>query len=155
MQSQHHQDSEKSPRTAVKRRPYGWLALLRQRCPRCRLGPIFRGLFDMHQHCPLCELSFQRDAGYFLGAMYVSYPISAVLLTGGYFLGRELLPSWDPSLVFLLIVLPCYLPLVPLVYRYARVLWIYFDRWNEPGETSSSVGWEQWREQHPERFRAE
>jgi uncharacterized protein (DUF983 family) len=153
MKSQHHQDSEK---VATKKPTSAWSiwwAMLRQRCPRCRRGAIFSGLFAMHQRCPVCELSLQRDAGYFLGAMYVSYPISAVLLTGGYFLGRALLPGWDPSLVFLLVVLPCYLPLVPLVYRYSRVLWIYFDRWNEPGEASSSVGWEQWREQHPERFR--
>ena len=52
--------------------------ILRQRCPRCRTGNIFpysvfRGFPRMHERCPACGLKFEREPGYFLGAMYVSY----------------------------------------------------------------------------------
>ena len=42
-------------------------AILRQRCPRCRAGRVFRGLVDMNPSCPVCGLPFEREQGYFLG----------------------------------------------------------------------------------------
>src|SRR5579859_1714938 len=51
--------------------------ILQQLCPRCRAGKIFRRsvwLFPgMYERCPACGLKFERGAGYFLGAMYISY----------------------------------------------------------------------------------
>jgi len=60
-------------------------ALLMGRCPRCRKGAIFppmcspRLLF-MNQACDSCGLRFEREAGYFLGAMYVSYTLATIFL---------------------------------------------------------------------------
>src|SRR4051812_24822754 len=56
-------------------------AIWEQRCPRCRDGRIFRaslwrGFLAMHDVCPVCGLKFDREPGYFLGAMYFSYLIS-------------------------------------------------------------------------------
>ena len=48
-------------------------ALVKQRCPRCLQGPVFAGLFHMHAQCPVCGLSFEREPGYFTGALYLSY----------------------------------------------------------------------------------
>ena len=65
---------------------YPWLgfwprliAFFRQRCPRCCRGKIFGGFFRMNDPCPVCGMVFQREEGYFLGAMYVSYLIGTVL----------------------------------------------------------------------------
>src|SRR5262245_56913727 len=61
----------------------GWQhlkAILAQRCPRCCEGRLFRGLFAMHRCCPVCGLRFEREQGYFVGAMYVSYPLSVELI---------------------------------------------------------------------------
>jgi uncharacterized protein (DUF983 family) len=33
--------------------------ILRQRCPRCRTGRMFRDLFEMNDLCPVCGLPFQ------------------------------------------------------------------------------------------------
>src|SRR5712671_2207503 len=59
--------------------------ILQQRCPRCRSGNIFRkSLFlfpKMHERCPTCDLKFEREPGYFLGAMYVSYALGLVIIT--------------------------------------------------------------------------
>jgi uncharacterized protein (DUF983 family) len=113
--------------------PTSWLtALLRQRCPRCREGRIFQGSVAMNPSCPVCGLLFEREEGYFLGAMYISYGISVFFLGLGTLAGTLLLPRWDVFLVCLLATV-VYLPLVPLVFRYSRVIWIYFDRWAWPG----------------------
>src|SRR5262245_35645022 len=100
--------------------------MLLQRCPRCRTGRLFRGMFTMNDPCPVCGLIFEREPGYFFGAMYVSYGMAVVILTPIFFWLQWLLPDWPGPVVALLAVLP-YLPLVPAVFRYSRVIWLYFD----------------------------
>jgi uncharacterized protein (DUF983 family) len=118
--------------TSVAKR--SWLAaLLMQRCPRCRTGRIFNGLFSMHSVCPLCELPFRREEGFWLGAMYCSYALAVAILVPLFFFFQWLLPTWPGLLVSLLAVLP-YIPLTPLIFRYSRVLWIFFEDYVEPSE---------------------
>jgi uncharacterized protein (DUF983 family) len=105
-------------------------AILRQRCPRCWKGRMFRGGLAMNDPCPECGLIFQREEGYFLGAMYVSYGISSVLLTAFFFILRALLPDWNTLLLAGLAVLP-YLPFIPAVFRYSRLLWVWLDRFGD------------------------
>jgi uncharacterized protein (DUF983 family) len=105
------------------------VALLKQRCPRCLQGRVFAGLFRMHQHCPMCGLAFEREPGYFMGAMYLSYGL-AIIAT---------LPVWLPmawlgrSLGEVLLVSGSLLIVEsPWLFRYARVLWLYFDHALDP-----------------------
>lgn len=108
-----------------------WWGLLRQRCPCCCQGPLFRTTLETYKTCPVCGLVVEREPGYFVGAMYFSYFLAIVLLTGFYFLWYLLLPDLNVNLVALLATL-CFLPLAPLTYRYSRVIWVYFDRWAWP-----------------------
>jgi len=85
----------------------------------------------MNACCPVCGMTFQREEGYFLGAMYISYAISVCFLGLGTLAGALLLPEWNLSLVCLLATV-IYLPFVPMVFRYSRVIWIHFDRWAWP-----------------------
>jgi uncharacterized protein (DUF983 family) len=114
-----------------------WWALLQQRCPRCCRGPIYRRGMHMHTRCPVCDLLYDREPGYFVGSLYISYGISCLVLMLGLLVAHLLFPETDLGwLILILAVL--YLPFVPLVTRYARVLWIYFDRWawpTRPGES--------------------
>lgn len=87
----------------------------------------------MNRACPHCGLEFEREEGYFIGAMYFSYALSVAILGTFYLVAYLLLPDWSSSLVALIALLP-FLPLVPAVFRYSRVLWIYFDRFFWPGE---------------------
>lgn len=120
-------------------------AILLQRCPRCLEGKVFRGRFEMNDPCPVCGLTFEREPGYFFGAMYVSYLLAVVFLTTFYFIGEMLLPEWNSLVIALLAVIP-YLPLMPAVFRYSRTIWMHFDRWASPTELSTNKGWRQWRE---------
>jgi len=111
-------------------------AMLRQRCPRCRTGRMFRGAFTMNDPCPVCGLIFQREEGYFLGSMYTSYILSCGLLTVFYVIAAALMPGWNSILIALAAMLP-FLPLLPAVFRYSRVTWIYFERAVCPSDISA------------------
>jgi uncharacterized protein (DUF983 family) len=114
------------------RRKRSWIAaFLLQRCPRCRTAKIFDGFFSMHSSCPLCELPFRREEGFWLGAMYVSYALAVVILVPLFFVFQWLFPDWPGLLVAFVATLP-YIPLTPLIFRYSRVSWIFFEDYVEP-----------------------
>ncbi len=100
------------------------------------MAPIFRGsrlwLAPMHERCSVCDLKFEREPGYFLGAMYISYAMAVPLLAGFMALFWWLTPwSWGYLLLAAGLAL---LPFAPMVTLFARVLWIYLDRGVDPGE---------------------
>jgi len=102
-------------------------ALLLQRCPKCWKGRVFRGLVTMNERCPVCGHRFQQDGGYFLGAMYMSYGLSIPTLgLLAVLIHWLLLPGWPLEFV-VLVALVHYLLFVPAVFRYSRILWMYFD----------------------------
>ena len=108
-------------------------AILRLRCPVCAKGRVFAGPFAMNEHCPACGLKFLREPGYFLGAMYFSYGLAIPLITIFTGLAWLALPGWH---LYQLVLLAwfAFLPLVPAVYRYSRVMWLHFDHYFDPGE---------------------
>lgn len=112
-------------------------ALVRLRCPRCRVGKIFRGPITMNDPCPFCGLIFEREEGYFFGAMYASYFLSCGLLVPIFLVAQWLFPSWGPVALFVL-TLVLYLPLVPIVFRYSRGIWIHFERGVHPTSATAS-----------------
>jgi uncharacterized protein (DUF983 family) len=109
--------------------------MLLHRCPRCRVGKIFHhsiflGLPKMNESCPVCHLLYEREPGYFLGAMYISYALAVpvvALIAGllwkfsGLSFGKLIL--WTAVL---------FLPFVPSITLLARVLWIYLDQTFDP-----------------------
>ena len=84
----------------------------------------------MHRECPVCGLKFEREPGYFLGAMYFSYMLSILPVLVLMLLFLRLTP-WRIEVV-VVAAFVAYLPLVPLVTRFARVVWIYVDRHFDP-----------------------
>lgn len=106
-------------------------AALRQRCPRCCRGRIFASGVRMNEECPVCGLRFGRESGYFFGSMYVSYLLSIPALGLLTVAGHLLFPQISLVAIVLLAAAAA-LPLVPVLFRYSRVLWIHFDRWADP-----------------------
>lgn len=81
----------------------------------------------MHEHCPECGHRFEREPGYFLGALYASYFLSIPLL-GVFFVllsWADVVP-WPAEYLVLLAAVP-YLVLMPGVVRYARMIWMHID----------------------------
>jgi uncharacterized protein (DUF983 family) len=109
-------------------------ALLRQRCPTCREGRLFCGVFRMNDPCPVCGRILQREEGYFLGAMYFSYALALGVLVPLYLGLALLLPEVHSATLAALATL-LYLPMVPAVFRYSRVIWLVVDELVSPGRS--------------------
>ena len=52
---------------------------MRQRCPRCGEGPLFRRGIDPHERCSHCNLLYQRDQGDTLAFMIITDRIPILL----------------------------------------------------------------------------
>jgi len=71
--------------------------------------------------------------------MYFSYALGIPIIAAGTILGKLLIvPSW-PLHWILLAVWAVFLPLVPAVFRYSRVLFIHFDRYFDPKGTGDEM----------------
>ncbi|HKW77549.1 MAG TPA: DUF983 domain-containing protein [Candidatus Limnocylindria bacterium] len=99
-------------------------AVLRLRCPRCREGAIWRAFLTMNERCPVCGLVFEREPGYFTGAMVVSYAIAVP--TFGLIVIALMLGGLDAAIA-LLVGAVLYLALAPFIFRYSRAVWMHFD----------------------------
>ncbi|MBI3448117.1 MAG: DUF983 domain-containing protein [Acidobacteria bacterium] len=102
-------------------------AIARKLCPRCREGRIFAGFLRMNRKCPACGLVFEREQGYFVAAMYVSYALSVPLLAVLAVAVRLAKPGWSVDAVLGTAALLA-IPFVPALFRYSRVLWMHLDR---------------------------
>lgn len=115
-------------------------AILGQRCPRCLQGKAFAGFVRMHKRCPVCELQFGREAGYFVAAMYFSYAISIVVLV----LISAILywgfgDRWSTTQLVSAVV-GLFLLCVPAIFRYSRILWMHSDWLIDPNPVDRHGG---------------
>lgn len=101
-------------------------------CPRCHQGKVFKynnpyklkHLSEMHSDCSVCGEHYEREPGFFFGAMYVSY----ALMTGWLivaFLADQLWLHLD-ALVLALGITGTMLLLGPLFYHWSRLIWLNF-----------------------------
>lgn len=109
--------------------------IIHQRCPRCRLGAIFRGSIfrgfpKMHEQCSVCDLRFEREPGYFLGSMYISYGLALLIIVVFTVVLWATTDWWITSATIWGVVL--FLPCAPTITLFSRVLWIYFDQTTDP-----------------------
>lgn len=78
----------------------------------------------MNEACPECGLVFEREPGYFTGAMVVSY-VLAVPTFGSIVIA--LIVAGADAVVALVAGGAVYLALVPFIFRYSRAIWLHFD----------------------------
>ncbi len=100
------------------------LAVLTMRCPRCCKGGVYRGFLRMRKACPVCGLVFEREPGYFTGAMYASYTLG---IFGTMPVWLALLLTGQPYALILGATIGMILVLMPVFFHYSRVLWLHFD----------------------------
>ena len=84
----------------------------------------------MHECCPSCGLKFEREPGYFLGAMYLSYGLALITIVA-LALILWLATRWSLQKLTLWAIL-LFLPLAPSLTLFSRVLWIYLDQAIDP-----------------------
>lgn len=106
--------------------------ILKNRCPNCHIGPVFAdksfffslGFPKMHSHCSHCHVKFEKEPGYFFGAMFVNYG-----LTVGEGISTYLLASLFFEEAFdqriLVSIASVILLLTFFNIRFSRMLWMY------------------------------
>jgi len=54
---------------------------LMNRCPNCGGAHLFKDgtLFQLNKECPACRLRFEKDEGFFLGAMALNYGVTVIV----------------------------------------------------------------------------
>lgn len=105
-------------------------SILRLKCPRCQEGDLFLTqnpynlkMFDkMPKKCPVCGEDFEKETGYYWGAMMVSHATTMILavvvhLIIFYFYGWETAPH-------IISLLTIFIVLIPIIFRNSRAIWI-------------------------------
>ncbi|HUG67328.1 MAG TPA: DUF983 domain-containing protein [Pirellulaceae bacterium] len=105
------------------------LAVIRLRCPRCLKGKVFRSFWRLNQKCPECGLGFEREPGFFTGAMYFSYGLGILIAAP---LSIYLFLRGFNEIAIFAIVLAQLAVVSPLLFRYSRVAWMHFDQRMDP-----------------------
>ena len=98
------------------------------RCARCGSGHLFKGYLKMKPDCPRCGLHFEREQGYWAGALAIN-----IVATGGLFtlVFVALLIATIPKVPVapLLLVLVPIAVLGPIVYYpFSKTVWVAVDR---------------------------
>jgi uncharacterized protein (DUF983 family) len=92
------------------------------KCPRCRGGGLFDGWFHMFTECSRCGLKFEREQGFFVGAIYVNYAVTVLIALPGFFL---LDYYAEVSLRQQLILWGAFATVFPILFfRHSRSLWL-------------------------------
>lgn len=100
---------------------------VRRRCPVCGAKGIFSGWFTLRPRCPGCNFSFEREEGYWVGAMIANIAAAeglfALLLIGGILLTYPDVP-WTAITIGGAAVMV----LLPVVfYPLSKTLWLWVD----------------------------
>jgi len=105
-------------------------AAIRLKCARCRQGDMFvsKNSYDlknftrMHKRCLHCGQNFEPEAGFYYGAMFLSYAVgvvqSLILFSLLHFLFRI------DTLWSFITVAVVWIGISPYLFRFSRALWL-------------------------------
>lgn len=110
-------------------------AIVAQKCPVCLEGNVFGRSISMNQSCSTCGTRFEREQGYWMGALYVAHALAMPVLSALTLL-CWLLGLGTVGLCFFFAIV-VFLPAGPTVFRYSRVIWMHLDQLIDPRPESS------------------
>lgn len=98
-----------------------------RRCPRCGGDEIFATYHELRERCPTCGHKFEREPGYWVGAMIVvttiTFALFIILLVGGMLLTWPDVPwGW-----LLGITIAANLILPVIAYARSKTIWAALD----------------------------
>ena len=103
-----------------------WRGITR-RCPRCGAGKLFHHYLQLVPDCPRCGLHFEREEGYFGGALAVNIGIVMAIFICT-FVGIMIATVPDVPVGLSLVVLVPIMALGPVVfYPFSKTIWMAVD----------------------------
>jgi uncharacterized protein (DUF983 family) len=104
-------------------------SIFNNKCPKCHVGDFFvnksaydKGFIKMHEECEHCHEKFNKEVGFYYGAMYVSYGLNIALGIGLFLLMVLILKT--ELLTYLFTFLAVVIALFPLIMRLSRLVYI-------------------------------
>ena len=105
-----------------------------EKCPKCRTGQVFEKKSDalklpvMKSHCEICNYQFDREPGYFIGAMYLSYGFAVFQGISTFLICYFFFPNLSTLSITLFVV--GVITLFSLQnYKWSRVMYMYIFPW--------------------------
>lgn len=88
---------------------------------------MYSGFVTMYARCPKCGHEFERETGFFQGAMYVGWVSSVGVFATLALLAMFTLAPHIGLFAALAIAVVVYMPTVPILFRYSRVIWAHLN----------------------------
>lgn len=100
------------------------------KCPSCHKGQVFennnpysfKNGLTMNKTCPMCGVKYEKETGFFYGAMYVSYALQVALFVTVYTLNYWFF-NLDAA-VLVAVIVGLIVGLFPVTFRWSRIMWI-------------------------------
>jgi uncharacterized protein (DUF983 family) len=106
-------------------------SILQLKCPKCRKGELFlkpglfvyRKILNMPKNCERCGFKFEIEPGFWLGALWMSYPFVIIVITPFIIvaISRNDIDIW----AIILGLIATLLLFLPLTLRMGRSIWIH------------------------------
>lgn len=100
------------------------------KCPQCHEGDFFvskpydiKNAGKIFDSCSNCGLKYEKEPGFYYGAMYVSYGLQVILFVFFYSLFSLFFPNFSIGWQIVIIILAS-LIVAPFVYALSKIIWI-------------------------------
>lgn len=106
--------------------------ILNNECPNCDQGKVFKdksfffslGFPKMYDRCYSCDFKFEKEPGFFVGAMYVSYALSVGEAIITFFIAQQFFDKLF-DLRIIIVVAAVLMLLMFFNIRLSRIIWTY------------------------------
>lgn len=104
-------------------------SILKFKCPRCQEGDFFiskpydmKHVGDFHKNCPSCGLKYEKEPGFYYGAMYVAYALGVALFVTLWvsfnLFFENVSIGWQIGIIVLATLI-----LTPYIYALSKIIW--------------------------------
>lgn len=112
------------------------------RCPVCGSKGIWQSFGQTVDHCPRCGYRYDREEGYWVGALIVNMAFVLVLFFA-VFVGGMVVTWPDVPWTGLLVATVLTMGLGPVVlYRQSKTVWVWLDQRVHPYDPEERQDWE-------------
>jgi uncharacterized protein (DUF983 family) len=99
-----------------------------RRCARCGGGHLFNRYFTMVDDCPRCGLHFEREQGYWAGALAINIGVTGAVFVVVFVTALVLTVPDVPVAPLLAILIPLMILTPILYYPFSKTVWVALDR---------------------------
>jgi uncharacterized protein (DUF983 family) len=97
-------------------------------CARCGSGRLFTNWFDIVDDCPRCGLHFEREEGYWAGALAINIGFTAAVFAIALITALAFTIPKVPVAPILAVLIPLMIVLPIVFYPFSKTIWVAVDR---------------------------